>query len=72
MGSTHGDIAKLPGGGREGAAVLCELVPDQLMEERKDGLYLLDNICPFTRILTMGHPSSLPQALIKLKVEIER
>ena len=33
MGSTHGDIAKLPGGGREGAAVLCELVPDQLMED---------------------------------------
>ena len=27
------DIAKLPGGGREGAAVLCELVPDQLMED---------------------------------------
>ena len=25
-----GDIAKLPGGGRKGAAVLCELLPDQL------------------------------------------
>ena len=28
-----GDIAKLPGGGRRGAAVLCELVPDQLLED---------------------------------------
>jgi len=25
-----GDIAKLPGGGRRGAAVLCELLPDEL------------------------------------------
>jgi hypothetical protein len=25
-----GDIAKLPGGGRKGAAVLCELVPSQI------------------------------------------
>merc|ERR1719433_1664603 len=25
-----GDIAKLPGGGRRGAAVLCELIPDEL------------------------------------------
>ena len=23
-----GDIAKLPGGGRRGAAILCELLPD--------------------------------------------
>merc|ERR1719391_1176701 len=28
-----GDIAKLPGGGRRGAAVLCELIPDQLAED---------------------------------------
>merc|ERR1719145_107130 len=28
-----GDIAKLPGGGRRGAAVLCELLPDQLQED---------------------------------------
>ena len=28
-----GDIAKLPGGGRRGAAVLCELVPGQLAED---------------------------------------
>merc|ERR1712212_281315 len=28
-----GDIAKLPGGGRKGAAVLCELLPDQLAED---------------------------------------
>ena len=28
-----GDIAKLPGGGRKGAAVLCELVPSQIREE---------------------------------------
>jgi len=28
-----GDIAKLPGGGRKGAAVLCELIPDQLAPE---------------------------------------
>ena len=28
-----GDIAKLPGGGRRGAAVLCELVPGQLSED---------------------------------------
>jgi len=28
-----GDIAKLPGGGRRGAAVLCELIPDQLSED---------------------------------------
>merc|ERR1719167_1347577 len=28
-----GDIAKLPGGGRRGAAVLCELDPDQLLED---------------------------------------
>merc|ERR1712186_225636 len=28
-----GDIAKLPGGGRKGAAVLCELLPDQLQED---------------------------------------
>ena len=27
-----GDIAKLPGGGRKGAAVLCELVPSQIQE----------------------------------------
>jgi len=27
-----GDLAKLPGGGRKGAAVLCELVPSQLQE----------------------------------------
>jgi hypothetical protein len=27
-----GDIAKLPGGGRKGAAVLCELLPDQLAQ----------------------------------------
>ena len=27
-----GDIAKLPGGGRRGAAVLCELLPDQLAQ----------------------------------------
>lgn len=28
-----GDIAKLPGGGRKGAAVLCELLPDQLAQD---------------------------------------
>jgi len=28
-----GDIAKLPGGGRRGAAVLCELLPDELQED---------------------------------------
>merc|ERR1711962_1285133 len=28
-----GDIAKLPGGGRKGAAVLCELIPDQLAQD---------------------------------------
>jgi len=28
-----GDMAKLPGGGRRGAAVLCELIPDQLAED---------------------------------------
>ena len=28
-----GDIAKLPGGGRKGAAVLCELIPGQLAPE---------------------------------------
>jgi len=28
-----GDIAKLPGGGRRGAAVLCELLPDQLAQD---------------------------------------
>ena len=27
-----GDIAKLPGGGRKGAAVLCELDPSQIQE----------------------------------------
>lgn len=27
-----GDIAKLPGGGRKGAAVLCELIPSQIQE----------------------------------------
>ena len=26
-------MAKLPGGGRRGAAVLCELIPDQLAED---------------------------------------
>ncbi len=30
-----GDIAKLPGGGRKGAAVLCELLPDQLAQAPK-------------------------------------
>ena len=29
-----GDIAKLPGGGRKGAAVLCELLPDQLAQDK--------------------------------------
>ena len=29
----EGDIAKLPGGGRRGAAVLCELVPGQLSDD---------------------------------------
>merc|ERR1711892_170359 len=29
----NGDMAKLPGGGRRGAAVLCELIPDQLAED---------------------------------------
>ena len=28
-----GDIAKLPGGGRRGAAVLCELIPGELAED---------------------------------------
>merc|ERR1712241_1207229 len=28
-----GDIAKLPGGGRRGAAVLCELIPGELSED---------------------------------------
>merc|ERR1719382_2162722 len=28
-----GDIAKLPGGGRRGAAVLCELIPDELASD---------------------------------------
>jgi len=28
-----GDMAKLPGGGRRGAAVLCELIPDQLQQD---------------------------------------
>merc|ERR1719175_387335 len=28
-----GDIAKLPGGGRRGAAVLCELIPEQLADD---------------------------------------
>ena len=28
-----GDIAKLPGGGRRGAAVLCELIPGELVED---------------------------------------
>ena len=34
-----GDIAKLPGGGRKGAAVLCELLPGEESEERLISLH---------------------------------
>ena len=35
-----GDIAKLPGGGRKGAAVLCELVPSEIGYVLREGKHL--------------------------------
>ncbi|XP_059091847.1 uncharacterized protein LOC131887293 isoform X2 [Tigriopus californicus] len=41
-----GDLAKLPGGGRKGAAVLCELIPSQIREPAQQNPYQNYNTDP--------------------------
>merc|ERR1719347_363575 len=51
-----GDMAKLPGGGRRGAAVLCELIPGQLAEDPAQAQPVGGYVQP-----PQGYPPTYPQ-----------